>query len=297
MINCERVTYLDLFTRCGEIMRRLIGMMIVLVLTSVVASAQATKTAATARNEKDGAEMVWVPAGEFTMGGDDPWAGSDEKPMHKVRISKGFWLYRTEVTNAQYRKFVNATGHAPPDGAGNINGDYKGSVKFWQHPRYNAPDQPVVGVNWDDAQAYCKWAGVRLPTEAEWEYAARGTDGRKYPWGNGKPDATRAVFDRPDKTASPSKVGSLPAGASWCGAFDLAGNVWEWCADVYSDTYYRSSPPVDPVGPSGDGARVIRGGMWYSSWLELRASCRLFYPRDISCDNLGFRPARAATKP
>ncbi|MDX9953466.1 MAG: formylglycine-generating enzyme family protein [Anaerolineae bacterium] len=192
----------------------------------------------------DGMVMVYAPAGEFEMGSTE--GGSDEEPVHTVALD-GFWLDRTEVTNAQYGKCVTADKCDPSD--------YSGDSRF------NGDDQPVVGVSWHDAVAYCEWAGSRLPTEAQWEYAARGSEGLTYPWG----DAWREKVancdesyckDRYDYT---SPVGSFPQGASWVGALDLAGNVWEWVADSYGD--YPSERQVNPTGPSGD-YRVLRGGSW-----------------------------------
>lgn len=224
-------------------------------------------------NPKDGAEMVWVPAGEFTMGSAS--GDKNEKPVHKVRISRGFWLYRTEVTNAQYGRFLAADpGRRKPE--------------FWNDPRFNAPRQPVVGVSWDDAAAYCRWAGGRLPSEAEWEYAARGADGRKYPWGNQEPAATRAVFRQAARKAAPG--GSCPEGKSWCGALDLAGNVWEWCADWYTEGYYRTSPLVDPKGPASGIDRIQRGGAWDVDAYVLRAAFRDSLAPGSRLSGTGFRP-------
>ena len=229
-------------------------------------------------NPKDGAKMVYVPPGEFLMGSND---GLDhEKPPHRVRLTKGYWLYQTEVTNAMYGKFVAATGHRKP--------------YYWANALVNALQQPVVGVSWHDAVAYCKWASVRLPTEAEWEYAAAGSDGRKYPWGNEAPDQTRAVFGGGDVDRA-APVGGLPKGASPFGALDMAGNVYEWCADWYDVGYYGQSPAADPRGPVDGTRRVRRGGGWGSSplTLNLRVAYRLFNsPAYRRLKDLGFRAAR-----
>ncbi len=156
----------------------------------------------------EGAEMVLVPAGEFWMGSDD--GDSNTKPRHRV-ILDAFSIDRQEVTNALYQRFMSATGRPAP--------------AAWNDSKYNAQQQPVVGVSWHDADAYCRWAGKRLPTEAEWEKAARGTDGRKYPWGD-QWDASRANSDE-SRFGRPGEVGSHPTGASPYGAHDMAGNVRE----------------------------------------------------------------------
>ena len=202
----------------------------------------------------DGGLYVWVPPGEFMMGSDD--GDGDEKPAHRVRITEGFWLGRHEVTNAQYRAFCAATGRAFPSDSN--QGD----------------DHPVVNVSWEDARAYCEHHGLRLPTEAEWEWAARGPEGRRYPWGDGW-DAGRLCWDQnrgPGGRTFP--VGSFPAGASWVGALDMAGNVWEWVADWYDGGYYANSPTDDPQGPATGTSRVLRGGSWGRGPLACRSADR-----------------------
>jgi serine/threonine-protein kinase len=202
----------------------------------------------------DGMAMVYVPEGEFRMGSTK--GDSDEEPVHTVALD-GFWIDRTEVTNAQYQKCVTA-GRCDPS-------DYVSDSGF------NGANQPVVGVSWHDAVAYCEWAGGRLPTEAEWEYAARGPEGLTYPWGN-RFDGARLNFC--DRSCSSSwmvwkandgyeytaPVGSYPDGASWIGALDLSGNVWEWVADWYGT--YPSGRQVNPTGPQSGDYRVLRGGSW-----------------------------------
>ena len=178
-----------------------------------------------------------------------------------------------------YGKFIAATGHRKPS--------------YWGKKRFGRPKQPVVGVSWHDAVAYCQWAGVRLPTEAEWEYAASGTDGRKYPWGNEAPDKTRAVIDI-SGVNRPASVGGLPQGASPFGALDMAGNVWEWCADWYGEDYYRQSPAADPKGPAEGKYRVLRGGSWYFGPSFLRVAYRFSGTPDGRDNDGGFRAARTA---
>ena len=236
----------------------------------------------------EAAPMVRIPAGEFVMGDsleeqqrvlDFAWQDPLQNrmrflvqhsgPQHRVYLD-AFYLDQHEVTNRAYQGFVEATGHRRPH--------------FWNSRwKLSDPDQPVVGVSWYDARAFCDWQGKRLPTEAEWEKAARGADGRRYPWGNDW-DATRlhsadAVAARPLESfavwsawqgamttgvgaARPAAVGSYPSGASPYAALDMAGNVWEWVADWYAPDYYTSSPPRNPTGPERGIPKVLRGGGW-----------------------------------
>jgi formylglycine-generating enzyme required for sulfatase activity len=225
-----------------------------------------------------------IPPGEFWMGATpgDTKAGADEKPRHLVRISKGFWLGETPVTVASYQRFVTEKGLAMPSAPG-------------FNPGWRQQDHPVVRVTWDQAQAYCEWAGGRLPTEAEWEYAARGgQDGLTYPWGN---DVTPANANYGgSKWNGTSPVRSYPANA-W-GLSDMAGNVWEWAADWYDKDYYASLPsdrPAEyPRGPEREtGMRVLRGGSFYNdAGVHLRAAGRLWAGPLTQDDRIGFRCVR-----
>jgi sulfatase modifying factor 1 len=221
----------------------------------------------------DGAEMVLVPAGEFWMGGED--GAADEKPRHRV-VLDAFHIDTHEVTNALYRKFMDATGRPAPD--------------YWSDGRFNEPQQPVVGVSWHDAEAYCRWAAKRLPTEAEWEKTARGTDGRKYPWGE-QWGASRANSTETGRGRA-APIGSFPGGVSPYGAQDMAGNVWEWVADWYDPDYYGRSPERNPKGPDSGSARVLRGGSWLNDPFSLRAAHRGLSTPDDRYDDVGFRCAR-----
>ncbi len=266
--------------------------------------------------EKDGMEMVYVPAGEFLMGSPDGEGEDDEHPQHTVYLD-AFWIDKTEVTNAMFAKFVESESYqstVEKSGCGWVYLPEKKdwncvSGADWRHPR--GPDSdlsgldshPVVQVSWFDAKAYCQWAGKRLTTEAEWEKAARGTDGRTYPWGNEwDVHTTKRLnftdkninFDWSDKEADDgyqytAPVGSYPAGASPYGALDMAGNVWEWVADWYDGNYYANSPSRNPTGPDSGDARVLRGGSWFNFGYFVRAAFRVRDVPDIRGDFVGFR--------
>ena len=180
--------------------------------------------------EFGGVPFVYVPAGEFQMGSDrthDSLANPGELPMHKVTLP-GFWIMRTEVTNAQYARCIVAGACTLPDNT------------RWNNLGHAA--DPITDVDWHQAGAYAQWAGGRLPTEAEWEKACRGTDGRLYPWGNTEPDTTHANFGK--IVGDTTRVGSYPLGASPYGARDMAGNAWEWVADWYDPDYYTNMPGI-----------------------------------------------------
>jgi serine/threonine-protein kinase len=246
------------------------------------AAAKAPAAAAPLSNPVDGAELVAIPSGEFRMGSEE--GDEDEKPVHPVKL-KGFRVYKTEVTNAQYARFLAATRYREP--------------LFWKEERFNKPKQPVVGVDWYDAVAYGQWAHARLPTEAEWEYAARGTDGREFPWAEsgrrrrgggdgGKEEVKRAVMDLPFNSGKPEEVGSMPDGASFFGVLDMAGNVWEWCADWYDRTYYARSPRENPPGPTEGRQKLLRGGSWgYPS--NVRSAYRFPERPTFRSNYVGFR--------
>jgi sulfatase modifying factor 1 len=221
---------------------------------------------------KDGAEMVLVPAGAFWMGGDRH--GDNEKPRHEVTLD-AFYIDKYEVTNALYRTFMRATRGTT------------GRFWAWVYSTSNDAKQPVVSVSWDDADAYCRWAGKRLPTEAEWEKAARGTDGREYPWGN-QWEAGRANVS----WLGLADVGSYPTGASPYGVHDMAGNVWEWVADRYAEDYYKGSPRRNPQGPDAGTSRVLRGGSWMSRASSARVAGRSLSKPDVQDPTTGFRCAR-----
>jgi sulfatase modifying factor 1 len=220
---------------------------------------------------KDGAPMVPIPAGEFQMGSND--GEPDEQPAHTIYLD-AFYMDMYEVTNALYRKFMDATGHEAP--------------RYWNDPKCNAPDQPVVGVTWHDARAYCDWAGKRLPTEAEWEKAARGgLAGKTYPWGDNEDTAA------PGAGGNEGVSGAFPVGSfapNGYGLYDMARNAWEWCADWYGEDYYPKSPGRNPKGPDSGENRVLRGGSWFAGIsTPLPVSYRYSYNPEHASNLIGFR--------
>lgn len=247
--------------------------------------------------------MVLIPAGEFEMGTDASeipglvqWAKKwydvnanwfeRETPRHTVNLD-AFYMDKYEVTVGQYKKFISATGHEAPD--------------WSQVSKFSPTDKhPIVCVSWEDAQAYCRWAGKRLPTEAEWEKAARGgLVGKKFPWGDNDPDGAQCNFaDKnidyswSDKNVDDGYQYTAPVGSfppNGYGLYDMAGNVWEWCADRYSEDYYKNSPTSNPQGPQNGDSRVCRGGSWGNYPGKIRAAFRGWgLPADCG-GNQGFR--------
>ena len=239
-----------------------------------------------------GIEWVKIPAGKFTMGSDDY---RDEKPPHKIYLN-AYLIAKTPVTNAQFKQFIEAGGYKKK-----VFWSYNGwkwclkkgriQPRYWNDVKWNKPTYPVVGVSWYEAEAFCKWAKCRLPSEAEWEKAARGTDGRKYPWGNQKPNKNLANFNR--NVGRITQVGKYsPAGDSPFGCVDMAGNIWEWCADWYNKDYYVNSPKSNPLGPETGTDKVLRGGSW-NYYESLRVSNRLRNNPDGNGGYFGFRCLRS----
>jgi serine/threonine-protein kinase len=226
--------------------------------------------------------MVYVPKGVFTMGSSlgDP----DEQPVHGVYMD-AFWIDQAEVTNATYILFAPDAGTTGPG------------------------DHPVRHVSWEQAAAYCAWVGSHLPTEAEWEKAARGPEERTYPWGNQLPAGDLVNFADlssnlnwadtivDDGYGNIAPVGSYPAGASLYGALDMAGNAAEWVNDWYDETYYSRAPVINPPGPAEGDFRVLRGGSWYSTAAGVRSADRGWYIPEDGTDYTGFRCAQSTVAP
>jgi formylglycine-generating enzyme required for sulfatase activity len=241
-------------------------------------------SASRAALELDPVPMVTIPAGEFLMGSPEGTGRADERPQHSVYLD-AFAIDQVEVTNERYMAFVTATGHRnPPNPYGS------GALLS-----VNGVEQlPVVQTTWYDAKAYCSWAKKRLPTEAEWEKAARGTDGRLFPWGNEPATSRRANFDREwqdEHTLHPA--GSLPDGDSPYGVRDMAGNAREWVQDWYDPEYYGHAQERNPQGPDKKGVvRSIRGGSWHSPVSDITTTARGRGGFALQTHGTGFRCAR-----
>jgi formylglycine-generating enzyme required for sulfatase activity len=238
---------------------------------------------------KDGAPMVLIPAGEFLMGTSlsNRDGGRDEYPERRIFLDS-FYIDAYEVTNGRYLEFIKATGHRVPE--------HPRDKKLTLWNGATVPDvfkaHPVVNVDWYDAAAYCAWVGRRLPTEAEWERVARGTTGRRFPWGDTEPTRTLANYlNQWRDGAGLEPVGSHPQGASPEGVQDLQGNVWEWVADWYDARYYEKGPSRNPTGPAEGARKMIRGSGWESEAPLLRSAHRLSSDPTNRNHSLGFRCA------
>jgi formylglycine-generating enzyme len=248
---------------------------------------------------KDGAPMILIPDGSFTMGTDDVGSGwqqgnPNEHPEHPVTLTR-YYIDQFEVTIARYAKFLEATKHSPPPS--------------WDDDAVaSAGDRPVVGVDWQDANAYCAWAGERLPTEAEWEKAARGTDKRRFPWGDMQPFVDIANYNRGLWVSYPITLAPVTSGAegmsirhglkdggkSPYGLYHMAGNAAEWVADWYDREYYAKAPKENPTGPAEGEKKVLRGGSWGDPPRNIRVTVRFSADPEFRDTSIGFRCAMDA---
>lgn len=256
-------------------LRKIVPFAVLCILAAAAAAWYfANRGASATRNGKDGAPAVLVPAGKFTMGDDEA------SPIRQLFID-AFYMDRFETTTGRYAKFLDATGP-------------KYMPEFWDElTGKNTEEMPVVGVSWNEANAYCRWAGKRLPTEAEWEKAARGTDGRRYPWGEALPTVDRANYENSSPATyegALSPVGSHATGKSPYGVDDLAGNASEWVADWYSESF-TADDVYNPRGPGAGEKKVIRGGGRYDPGDRLIATKRWFASPETRADDMGFRCA------
>jgi formylglycine-generating enzyme required for sulfatase activity len=232
----------------------------------------------------DGREMVQVPEGPFTMGSQE--GDPDEAPQHQVYL-KTFYVDMKEVTQAHYDRFLRMTKRAKP-GFPVFEDDQAKILK---------PELPAIGVSWSDADAYCKWAGKRLPTEAEWEKAGRGEGRRRYAWGDEFVAGYANVDGKEDGYQYLAPPGALEAGRSPYGVYDMIGNVAEWVADSYDENYYKTAPYRDPPGPEEADLKVIRGGSWRETSHNARLSKRFAAKRWRTDSTIGIRCARDAEEP
>ena len=219
-------------------------------------------------------EMILISSGDFLQGDED--GSRDEQPQHTVLLN-AFWMDRYPVTNQEYKMFVDVTAHRRPP--------------HWTSGTYplEQANHPVTNVSWQDAEDYAEWVGKRLPTESEWEKAARGTLGRTYPWGDAfRKDNVNSTNEYGGTTA----IDQFPGGGSPYGVMDMCGNVQEWCSDWYYDDYYKTAPVDNPTGPAGGQYRVCRGGFYAENRMGVRCSQRHYAPPSTMQDHIGFRCAR-----
>lgn len=219
-------------------------------------------------------KMNYIPAGSFPMGSRDEAGPSNERPWHPVHLA-AFFIDPFPVTNLHYLEFVRQSAHGPPP--------------HWSGDTFptGLDNHPVTNVSWQDAQVYASWSGARLPTEAEWEKAARGTDALTYPWGDRFVEGEQCNSGNMVGTTTP--VDEFPAGRSPYGVWDMAGNVYEWCSDYYDEAYYQNSPATNPQGPEDGRERVLRGGSFQQTRAALHCSHRSGTVETCGREDIGFR--------
>lgn len=284
-----------------KLKRQLFGLSFPIDLMILAGCCQATSSEpGGTRVDAKGIEQIWVPAGSFLMGTADivtldppAWARRElesEQPQHKVHITNGYWIDKYEVTNAAFQTFVEDGGYREEsywskDGLVWLNIQDIDNLPC-TCTRQEAPDHPRVCVTWYEADAYAHWRGGRLPTEAEWEYAARGPESLLYPWGNTFDESKANVVLSTDLTP----VGSYPDGISWVGAHDMSGNAMEWVQDWLDFDYYKLNEQVDPQGPESGTIKIEKGGWWGSNAFVARAAYRHFEdPPSYQDHHIGFR--------
>jgi formylglycine-generating enzyme required for sulfatase activity len=270
-----------------------------------------TLASGTTRTDSKGIEQVWAPAGSFLMGTSDDEADAvraldpplwvkgeipSEQPQHEVRMTSGFWIDKYEVTNAAFQAFVDDDGYLKQeywseDGWAWLERKSTSSVSIGCAIEEKDPDHPQVCVTWYEAEAYARWRGGQLPTEAQWEYAARGPQSLVYPWGNTFDSSKANIIDISGLTP----VGSYPEGASWVGAYDMAGNAMEWVQDWLDPEYYELGVRDDPPGPETGRRKIEKGGWWGSNPFVARAAYRHFEdPPHYQDHHIGFRVVSVA---
>jgi sulfatase modifying factor 1 len=271
------------------------GFLLIIFTMNAKGIVQAAEPLAPTHTGKDGAPMALIPEGPFPMG--VPHAardgGVDERPNHEVFVDN-FYMDLYEVTNGRYLQFVTETGHRVPQ---HPTDPSKGIWKGNMMPE-SITDLPVINVDWHDGEAYCRWAGKRLPTEAEWEKAAKGTNDWRFPWGDVEPTVEHANFNQTWRgEATLVQVGIYEKGKSPYGIYDVAGNVWEWVADWYEADYYHKSPTHNPQGPETGKYKAVRSSGWQGETPQVRVFTRIkSLPTDRN-NSTGFRCAQDTPTP
>ena len=264
------------------------------------------QTAGQTRTDTWGIEQVWVPAGTFTMGttaaaiaaleqaGAPAWVAKEfpsEGPEHEVTFTAGYWIDTYEVTNKVFGAFVEAGGYTTEAYWSHAGWAWLGGKDVTRLPLHcqgDVPEHPRMCLTWYEAEAYAAWRAGRLPTEAEWEFAARGPESKVYPWGDDFDIERTNVVN----SIGPKPVGSYPTGVSWVGAHDMAGNAMEWVADWLDPAYYATSPNQDPPGPTSGTVKVEKGGWWGSNEFVARSAYRHYEdPPTYGDKHIGFRVA------
>ena len=250
-----------------------------------------------AQKGDDLTDMILIPGGQFMMGSDESNANSHEKPSHSIHLD-AYYIDKFEVTRADYEEFILARGYQRSEFWSKEGWNFIQENEIDMPPQWNVkmfanPNFPASGISWYEAEAYANWRGKRLPTEAEWEKASKGNTGYHYPWGSSF-DSTHILYVGLSRLLT---VESFPSGASPYGGLDMAGSVWEWVSDWYSEDYYKNSPLKNPKGPDSGTQKILRGGSWRSNRRQFRCSYR--YPNEPQWRqvDVGFRLAKDIEEP